>query len=98
MAVAPSSMRSSENFSVEGDDKEGANQAVELSYKLIGQQPSAVQLAEERQSYDLLRRNGHAHQDIISGVKWVVRYRPRAKRFSIIRLSIKDAFESRWSV
>jgi CRP-like cAMP-binding protein len=98
MAAAPPSMQSSEHFAVEADDTEGARQAVELFYKLIDQQPSAVQLAEDHRSYSLMRRGGRSHEDIIYAVKWTTRYRPRAKRFSIVRLSVKEAFESRWSV
>lgn len=99
-AAAPAGAQPSEAFAVgtEFDEKEEASQVVEFFYKLIGQQPSAAQLAEDRQSYALLRRNGRSHEDIVYAVKWTTRYRPRAKRFSIVRLSIKDAFESRWSV
>lgn len=99
-AAAPVTARSLETFAVgtEFDEKEEANEVAGLFYKLIGQQPSAAQLVEDRQTYALLRRNGRSHEDIVYAVKWTTRYRPRAKRFSIVRLSIKEAFESRWSV
>lgn len=82
----------------EGDEKAAASQVVGLFYKLTDQQPTAAQLAEDQQTYAILRRSGRSHEDIVYAVKWTTRYRPRAKRFSIVRLSIKDAFESRWSV
>lgn len=99
-AAIPAALRPSETFIVgtEVDEKEEANQVVELFYKLVDQQPSAGQLAEDRQTYSLMKRNGRSREDIVYAVKWTTRYRPRAKRFSIVRLSIKDAFESRWSV
>lgn len=99
-APAPAAARQPATFAVgtEFDEKEEANEVAGLFYKLLGQQPSAAQLAEDRQTYFLLRRNGRSREDIVYAVKWTTRYRPRAKRFSIVRLSIKDAFESRWSV
>lgn len=98
-AAAPASARSSESFAAaaEFDEKEEADQVVGLFYKLAGQQPSAVQLAEDRQSYALMRRSGKSREDIVYAVKWTARYRSRAKRFSIVRLSIKEAFESCWN-
>lgn len=99
-AVAPAALQSSEAFAVgtESDEKEEANQVVGLFYKLADQQPSAAQLAEDRQTYLLLKRSGRSREDIVYAVKWTTHHRPRGKRFSIVRLSIKDAFESRWSV
>ncbi len=99
-AAGQAAGRTGETFAVgtEFDEKEEANEVVGLFYKLAGQQPSAAQLAEDRQTYALLLRNGRTREDIVYAVKWTTRYRPRAKRFSIVRLSIKDAFESRWSV
>lgn len=99
-AAVPAVGRTGETFAVgtEFDDKEEANEVVGLFYKLTDQQPSAAQLAEDRQTYAVLRRNGRSREDIVYAVKWTTRYRPRAKRFNIVRLSIKDAFESRWSV
>jgi signal-transduction protein with cAMP-binding, CBS, and nucleotidyltransferase domain len=98
--AAPATGRTGETFVVgtEFDDKEEANEVVGLFYKLTDQQPSAAQLAEDRQTYAVLRRQGRSREDIVYAVKWTTRYRPRAKRFNIVRLSIKDAFESRWSV
>ncbi len=99
-AAAPAAARSSEAFAVgtESDDKEEASQVVGHFYQVVDQQPSAAQLAEDRQTYFLLKRSGRSREDIVYAVKWTTHHRPRAKRFSIVRLSIKEAFESRWSV
>ena len=99
-AVAPAAAQSSEAFAdgTESDDKEEANQVVALFYKMARQQPSAVQLADDQQTYALLKHSGRSRQDIVYAIKWTARYRPQAKRFSIVKLSIKEAFESRWSV
>lgn len=52
----------------------------------------------DRESYLHLRRTGYSEADIEYAVKWTLRNIPSAKQFNLVRLSIEEAFEGRWSV
>jgi hypothetical protein len=66
-------------------------------YRLVGQEPSPQQLGKDRALYRELRDAGHSAEDVVYAIKWTTRNIPAAKRFNMVKLSIKEAFEDRWS-
>lgn len=79
------------------EDAEAA-EIVSAFYRLIEQPLDPQQLAEDRVLYQGLRRDGYTAADILYTVKWTVRHIPAARRFSLVKLSIKEAFEDKWSM
>lgn len=80
------------------DEETEAEDIVSTFYRLIEQPLDPQQLAEDRVLYQGLRRDGYTAADILYTVKWTVRHIPAARRFSMVKLSIKEAFEDKWSM
>ena len=70
---------------------------VRTFYELVGEEPDAALLESDRQACEGLRAGGYTEADIEYAVKWTARNIPGAKRFSLVRLSIREAFEDKWS-
>ena len=75
-----------------------ATEIIGAFYRLIGQELDPQHLAEDRVVYQALCRNWYTAEDIVYASKWTARHIPAAMRFSIVKLSIKEAFESKWSM
>ena len=67
-------------------------------YELAGLNHSLGKVQEDLPLYRQLRQDGYTSADIEYAVKWTVRNIPNVKRFSLVKLSIKEAFEDKWSV
>lgn len=83
---------------VSPDEEAEAEEAVGTFYRLIEQPLDPLQLAEDRVLYQGLRRDGYTAADILYTVKWTVRHIAAARRFNLVKLSIKEAFEDKWSM
>lgn len=66
-------------------------------YELVGVDPSDDWGEADRQACEALRSGGYTEADIEYAVKWTARNIPGAKRFNMVRLSIREAFEDKWS-
>lgn len=80
------------------EEEAEAEDIVGTFYRLIEQPIDPQHLAEDRILYGGLRRDGYTAADILYTVKWTVRHIPAAKRFNLVKLSIKEAFEDKWSM
>lgn len=79
------------------EDAEAA-EIVSTFYRLIEQPLDPLRLAQDRVLYQELRRDGYSAADILYTVKWTVRHIPAAKRFSLVKVSVKEALEDKWSM
>ena len=71
---------------------------IKLFYELVGETPPDGHLEKDRIPCAALRQEGYTAADIEFAVKWTARNIPSAKRFDMVKLSIGEAFENRWSV
>jgi hypothetical protein len=67
-------------------------------YRAVGVQPESGQLANDVTQCAGLLQDGYSVEDIAYAIKWTARHIPGAKRFSLVKASIREAFEEKWSV
>lgn len=67
-------------------------------YELAGVDETAETIAADVPLYSQLRQDGYSTVDIEYAIKWTVRNIPAVKRFSLVKLSVVEAFEDKWSV
>ncbi|MEW6754272.1 MAG: cyclic nucleotide-binding domain-containing protein [Candidatus Latescibacterota bacterium] len=79
------------------DEDARADRLVTEFYGLVQVEVSPDQRLADRQSVLQLRRDGYTHADLEYAVKWAARNIPAIKRFGLVRLSIREAFQERWS-
>ena len=70
---------------------------VQVFYELLDEAVDSAQLARDSEELAALRASGHSESDIEYAVKWTASNIPTARRFSMVRLSIEEALEARWS-
>lgn len=78
------------------DTERQATGLLEQFYALAEIEADTAQRAEDRGLMAQLQRDGYSGADIEYAIKWTVRNIPGAKRFNLVRLSIREAFEDRW--
>lgn len=85
----------------EDEPAEGASSAEEHVthfFELQRRLPAADDMAEGRKVVAELLDEGYSHADIEYAVKWTIRHVPTAKRFGMVRVSMTEALEDRWSI
>ena len=80
-------------------ESEAATEAQLLSdfYMLASLDPPEELRQADQETVAELRRAGYSSADIEYAYKWAVRNLPAVKRFSLVKLSIDEAFADRWS-
>lgn len=82
----------------EEDEETRLEKSLQLFYELANVEGDEEQKAADRESYLDLRKTGYTDADIEYAIKWAVRNIPSIKRFSLVRLSIDEAFENKWDL
>ena len=85
----------------EGGEEDFEGEAMPLLrqfYELAGIDERAEAVAEDLPLFRQLRQDGYSPVDIEYAIRWTVRNIPAVKRFSLVKLSIVEAFEDKWSV
>ncbi|MBT4502373.1 MAG: cyclic nucleotide-binding domain-containing protein [Gemmatimonadetes bacterium] len=82
----------------EEDEETRLEESLQLFYELAKVEGDEAQKTADRESYLDLRKNGYTDADIEYAIKWAVRNIPSIKRFSLVRLSIDEAFENKWDL
>ena len=67
-------------------------------YELAEEIVDDAQLARDCDDLAALRDDGYSDVDIEYAVKWTARNIPTARRFTMVKLSIEEAFKDRWTV
>ena len=67
-------------------------------YELAGVDSSPTLIEEDLPLFRQLRQDGYTPADIEYAIKWTARNIPAVKRFSLVKLSIVEAFADKWSV
>ena len=93
-----------------GDDEELAQQTesseeedrvaaalIRRFYEYIGRQVCIAQIEVDKKVFDQLMAEGYSEADIEYAIKWTVRNLPSSRDFEVVKSSIGDAFETRWS-
>lgn len=70
---------------------------IALFYELISETPPD-DLDQDLDQFTALQNDGYTCADVEFAIKWTARHIPSAKRFSMVRLSIEEAFEERWNL
>lgn len=83
-----------ENYAVPSDDS-AAETIVRQFYSLTQSEFNSTQLPQDVQIFNELRKDGYSDVDIEYAVKWTARNIPQVKRFSMVKLSIAEAFEDK---
>ncbi len=71
---------------------------VMMFYELVHEMPPDDHLEQDLDQYSDLKNDGYTDADIEFAVKWTARHIPSAKRFSMVKLSVEEAFEDRWNL
>jgi CRP-like cAMP-binding protein len=79
------------------DEDAEADRLVAQFYPLVDIEPTPEQRLADRDVVLQLRRDGYTHADIEYAAKWAVRNIPSIRRFGLVRLSIREAFQDRWT-
>ena len=69
-----------------------------LFFELTRRLPNEEDLEEGRQVVEELRREGFSEADIELAVRWTVTNIPSARKFGMVKLSIQEALEEKWSI
>ncbi len=80
----------------EDEDTRGEKQ-LRTFYELAHLEVKDDQLFGDKELYMQLRKDGYGNADIGFDIKWAVRNIPGIKRFSLVKLSINEALEDKWS-
>ena len=85
---------------VEADQEEDqdAEAMLKTFYQLANLEDAEATLEADKKSYLDLRKSGYTTADIEYAIKWSVRNLPNIKKFSLVKLSIGEAFEDKWSM
>ena len=75
-----------------------ANDLIWTFYALTEQVPAEDNLSDDRAVFAELDAEGYSEEDIEYAIKWTARNIPSARRFNMVKLSIREAFENKWSV
>ena len=67
-------------------------------YQLANLDDDAAALEADKKSYLDLRKSGYTTADIKYAIKWSVHNLPNIKKFNLVKLSIGEAFEDKWSM
>ena len=67
-------------------------------YQLANLEEDGAALETDKRSYLELRKSGYTTADIEYAIKWSVRNLPNIKKFNLVKLSISEAFEDKWSM
>jgi CRP-like cAMP-binding protein len=79
-------------------EEEQRQRLLEAFYQLASLAADEAQQEKDRKLYDQLRQGGYTPIDIEYAIKWTVRHIPAVKRFNLVKLSIEEAFEDKWSM
>ena len=82
----------------EEDEETRLENSLQLFYELAKVEGDEEQKTADRESYLDLRKTGYTDADIEYAIKWAVRNIPSIKRFSLVKLSIDEAFENKWDL
>ncbi len=81
-----------------GEDEGEYERLLNTFYELASLEPAAEQLGEDLAICQQLHKDGYKPVDIEYAIKWTVRNIPGIKRFNLVKLSIAEAFEDKWSI
>jgi hypothetical protein len=71
---------------------------IALFYELVGELPPEDHLDQDLDQFAAMQQDGYTAADVEFAIKWTARHIPAAKRFSMVRLSVEEAFEDRWNI
>jgi CRP-like cAMP-binding protein len=79
----------------EGRDAEAM---LKTFYQIANLEADVATLESDRNAYFDLRKDGYTAADIEYAIKWSVRNIPNIRKFNLVKLSISEAFEDKWSM
>ena len=82
----------------EESEEDQAEKQLRMFYELAHLEVDDAQREEDKKSFIQLRKDGYTLADIEYAIKWTVRNIPSVKRFNLVKLSINEAFEDKWSM
>lgn len=75
-----------------------AHSHVTSFFGLQQRMPDKEDVTDGQQTVEQLYEQGYSDADIEYAVKWTVRNIPAVRRFSMIKVTIKEALEDKWSI
>ncbi len=84
----------SENRETTNEDGTTEN-LIRQFYALAKSEVNPARLSEGARIFNDLRKDGYSEADIEYAIKWTVRNIPQVKRFSMVKLSIAEAFDNK---
>ena len=79
-------------------EEQDAEAMLKTFYQLADLEEEDAALDADKKSYVELRKSGYTTADIEYAIKWSVRNLPNIKKFNLVKLSIGEAFEDKWSM